>query len=44
MQEHAHVGYNMVDSALLHILIKKICRFLLIFRMLMQKKKTEFSY
>jgi hypothetical protein len=24
-QEHAHVGYNMVDSALLHILIKKIC-------------------
>jgi hypothetical protein len=31
----------MVDSALLHILIKKICRFLLIFRMLMQKKQNS---
>jgi hypothetical protein len=41
-QEHTHVGYNMVDSVLLHILIKKICTFLLIIMMLM--KKAEFNY
>jgi hypothetical protein len=37
-QEHAQVQYNIVDAAHLHILIKKICPFLLIFMMLMQKK------
>jgi hypothetical protein len=36
-QEHAQVRYNIVDAAQLHILIKKICPFLLIFMMLKQK-------
>jgi hypothetical protein len=42
VQENTHVGYNMVDSILLHILIKKICTILLIIMMLM--KKIEFDY
>jgi hypothetical protein len=37
MHEHTHVGYNMVDSVLLHILIKKIYTFILIITMLMKK-------
>jgi hypothetical protein len=41
VQEYTHDGYNMVDSTLLHILIKKICRFLFIVRMSMQKNKIQ---
>jgi hypothetical protein len=37
-QEHAQVQYNIADAAHMDILIKKICPFLLIFTMLMQKK------
>jgi hypothetical protein len=40
-QEHAQVRYNIADVAHLHILIKKICPFLLIFTMLMQKKHNS---
>jgi hypothetical protein len=43
VQEHAHVRYDMVDSALLHILTKKICRFLFIVRMLIKKQNSVIS-
>jgi hypothetical protein len=41
MQEYTHLGYNMVNSVLLYILIKKICTFLLIIMMLMQKSRIR---
>jgi hypothetical protein len=40
-QEHTHLRYNMVDSILLHILIKKTCTFILIIMMLMQKSRIR---